>query len=160
MLAHLRHTHLRRTSCSSWPAAIRSRRLASASVVHEEEVEENDDTRGSRGDEGVGSKDPKYGVWLETEGKKYEQPYRPRNWLGGEVPFPLNRSFKPPTPLSDQLRTIIYNEYMSNPAVYTVRKLSERHSISLKRVDAILRLKGLEEHWKKVKGSYWYPICP
>lgn len=85
MLAHLRHTHLRRTSCSSWPAAIRSRRLASASVVHEEEVEENDDTRGSRGDEGVGSKDPKYGVWLETEGKKYEQPYRPRNWLGGEV---------------------------------------------------------------------------
>lgn len=43
---------------------------------------------------------------------------------------------------------------MSNPAVYTVRKLSERHSISLKRVDAILRLKGLEEHWKKVSNDF------
>ncbi len=65
-------------------------------------------------------------------------------------PFPLNPTFKPPTPVSDELRTIIYTFYMANPAVNGVRALAERYGLSIKRVDAILRLKGLEEHWKKV----------
>jgi len=38
---------------------------------------------------------------------------------------------------------------MSNPELYNVRVLSERYGISMKRVDAILRLKGLERHWQK-----------
>ncbi|KAI6031367.1 eukaryotic mitochondrial regulator protein-domain-containing protein [Pisolithus microcarpus] len=79
--------------------------------------------------------------WLEGVGPNFRDP-KPRNWLGGDVPFPLNPSFKPPTPLSDALRTQLYQSYMP---------LSSRHSISIKRVDAILRLKGLEEAWKKRK---------
>ncbi|KAI6048008.1 hypothetical protein EDC04DRAFT_2620951 [Pisolithus marmoratus] len=37
------------------------------------------------------------------------------------------------------------------PKANSVRALSSRHNISIKRVDAILRLKGLEEAWKKGK---------
>ena len=40
---------------------------------------------------------------------------------------------------------------MTNPELYNVRVLSERHGVSIQRVDAILRLKGLEESWKKVR---------
>ncbi|KZT73225.1 hypothetical protein DAEQUDRAFT_646590, partial [Daedalea quercina L-15889] len=71
-------------------------------------------------------------------GKLYRDPVRPRNWIGGK-PFPLNPSFKPPTPLSDRLRTQIYDEYMTNPKLYSVRVLSERYGVSIQRVDAILR---------------------
>ncbi|KAI6136246.1 eukaryotic mitochondrial regulator protein-domain-containing protein, partial [Pisolithus sp. B1] len=76
---------------------------------------------------------------------------KPRNWLGGDIPFPLNPSFKPPTPLSNTLRTQLYQSYMRDPEMNSVRALSSRHNISIKRVDAILRLKGLEEAWKKGK---------
>lgn len=40
---------------------------------------------------------------------------------------------------------------MTNPELYNVRVLSERHGLSIQRVDAILRLKGLEDSWKKVR---------
>ena len=40
---------------------------------------------------------------------------------------------------------------MLDPEVNDVRTLATRHGISIKRVDAILRLKGLEESWKKVR---------
>lgn len=91
----------------------------------------------------------------------------PRNWLGHDVvrmtsdilgdmyslcmkPFPLNPSFKPPVPLSDELRTRLYRAYMIDPKLNSVRALAVRHNTSIKRVDAILRLKGMEEAWKKV----------
>ncbi|KAI1793146.1 eukaryotic mitochondrial regulator protein-domain-containing protein [Ganoderma leucocontextum] len=93
---------------------------------------------------------PSYAQWLRTEGIKYKEAHRPNNWLGGEVPFPLNPSFKPPTPISDSIRTAIWNDYIADPAVFNVRVLAQRHGLSIARVDAILRLKGLEEHWRKV----------
>ncbi|KAK0198771.1 eukaryotic mitochondrial regulator protein-domain-containing protein [Armillaria mellea] len=63
--------------------------------------------------------------------------------IGGRFkPFPMNRSFKPPPPLSDSHRSIIYEEYMRDPAKNNVRELAQRHHLSLGRVDAILRLKG------------------
>ena len=39
---------------------------------------------------------------------------------------------------------------MTNPEGNSVRNLAGRYHLSIKRVDAILRLKGLEENWKKV----------
>ncbi|CAL1694580.1 unnamed protein product [Somion occarium] len=108
-----------------------------------EEPQEDDEKRSSR--------DPPYEQWLNTTGKQFKEPHRPRNWLGGQVPFPLNPSFKPPTPASDELRSLIYTQYMANPEGNSVRALAERFGLSIKRVDAILRLKGLEEHWKKGK---------
>ncbi|KAI0673723.1 eukaryotic mitochondrial regulator protein-domain-containing protein [Trametes maxima] len=93
---------------------------------------------------------PSYAVWLRNEGVKYKEPHRPKNWLGGEVPFPLNPTFKPPTPISDAARTAIWNDYMLDPVKSNVRVLAQRYGLSIARVDAILRLKGLEAHWKKV----------
>ncbi|KAI9444908.1 eukaryotic mitochondrial regulator protein-domain-containing protein [Lactarius indigo] len=94
-------------------------------------------------------KDPTWSVWKKTVGKQFEKPHRPCNWLGGKVPFPLNPSFKPPTPVSDALRNTLYQSFMADPKSNSVRNLAGRYHLSMKRVDAILRLKGLEENWVK-----------
>ncbi|KAF9446126.1 hypothetical protein P691DRAFT_804711 [Macrolepiota fuliginosa MF-IS2] len=39
---------------------------------------------------------------------------------------------------------------MADPKKNSIRVLSQRYHLSLKRVDAILRLKGLEHSWYKV----------
>ena len=39
---------------------------------------------------------------------------------------------------------------MANPKANSVRNLASRYHLSIKRVDAILRLKGLEASWIKV----------
>ncbi|GJE86201.1 mitochondrial regulator protein-domain-containing protein [Phanerochaete sordida] len=93
-----------------------------------------------------------YFSWLAGEGRQYKEPHRPCNWLGGDVtPFPLNTTFKPPPPVSDATRTEIYQQFMTNPTRHNMREVAALHGMSLARVDAILRLKGLEEHWKKGK---------
>ncbi|KAJ7781859.1 eukaryotic mitochondrial regulator protein-domain-containing protein [Mycena maculata] len=90
---------------------------------------------------------------------------KPRNWVtsGGEggslSPFPMNPSFKPPTPISDVIRSRMYADYMLDPETNSIRALSQRYHISLKRVEAILRLKGLEAAYVKGKplqtGFLW-----
>ncbi|KAJ7684000.1 eukaryotic mitochondrial regulator protein-domain-containing protein, partial [Mycena rosella] len=83
---------------------------------------------------------------------------KPRNWLG-EVPFPMNPSFKPPPPISDAIRSRMYADYMLDPETNSVRALSQRYHTSLKRVEAILRLKGMEAAYVKNKplqtGFLW-----
>ncbi|KAF9230088.1 eukaryotic mitochondrial regulator protein-domain-containing protein, partial [Melanogaster broomeanus] len=74
-----------------------------------------------------------------------------RNWLGDKVPFPLNPSFKPPTPLSDAFRSQLFRAYTVDPNTNSIRTLAARHNTSIKRVNAILRLKRVEEEWKKNK---------
>ena len=66
----------------------------------------------------------------------------------------MNPSFKPPPPISDKTKDFIYERYMSNPKRFNVRVLSLAFGISLKRVDAILRLKGLENSWKEVSIGF------
>lgn len=65
----------------------------------------------------------------------------------------MNTTFKPPAPISDELKDVIYAKFMENPSKNGVRELAAMHGLSIKRVDAILRLKGLEEHWKKVSNT-------
>ncbi|KAJ7044983.1 eukaryotic mitochondrial regulator protein-domain-containing protein [Mycena alexandri] len=76
---------------------------------------------------------------------------RAQNYLVRDdfYPFTLNPSFKPPTPISDAVRSRIYADYMIDPQTNSVRALSQRYHISLKRIDAILRLKGLEAAYVK-----------
>ncbi|KAF8433535.1 eukaryotic mitochondrial regulator protein-domain-containing protein [Boletus edulis BED1] len=98
---------------------------------------------------GIRSYKNPYEHFIKNVAPSFREP-SPRNWLGRDVPFPLNPSFKPPIPLSDGLRTRLYRAYMIDPKLNSVRALAARHNISIKRVDAILRLKGMEESWKKV----------
>ncbi|KAH6917095.1 eukaryotic mitochondrial regulator protein-domain-containing protein [Coprinopsis sp. MPI-PUGE-AT-0042] len=63
----------------------------------------------------------------------------------------MNPSFRPSPPISDVQRDAMYNAYMADPMKNNVRTLAQRYGMSLKRVDAILRLKGLERDWAKNK---------
>ncbi|KAF8575206.1 hypothetical protein K439DRAFT_1420040 [Ramaria rubella] len=89
---------------------------------------------------------------MEHEGVRWKDPdpLGPK-WLGGRVPFPLNPTFKPPTPLSDKLRQSIYNSHVANPVANDLHTLSTRYGISIKRIDAIIRLKQLEVQWTESK---------
>jgi len=105
--------------------------------------------------------------WLLTQGEQYRRPNENGpNWLGGSVvsiigpsmpkpnrlylfqPFPMNPSFKPPTPLSDKIRTQIFNLYMNENV--NELELSSRFGLGVSRIKAILRLKKLEQLWIKV----------
>lgn len=50
----------------------------------------------------------------------------------------------------------MYKAFMEDPLANSVRALSERYHVSLQRVDAILRLKGLEASWVKVRVSNFF----
>jgi hypothetical protein len=63
----------------------------------------------------------------------------------------MNPSFRPQAPISDAKRSHIYTDFMRDPEKNSVRALSQRHHISLKRVEAILRLKGMEADYVKVR---------
>ncbi|KAF8167492.1 eukaryotic mitochondrial regulator protein-domain-containing protein [Crassisporium funariophilum] len=91
-----------------------------------------------------------YRQFLEKIGFQYKHA-EPQNWLGDKVPFPMNPTFKPPPPISDVQRNTMYRLFMENPKQNNVRHLSKKFNLSLKRVTAILRLKGLEMAWLKGK---------
>ncbi|KAK2461518.1 hypothetical protein APHAL10511_005981 [Amanita phalloides] len=141
----------------SWQTAQRAARLvvarnntslASGSSVEDDEASTPLSTFDA---EDAGEEDPRpesYSEFMKAIGNNFRRA-SPQNWLGGEVPFPMNPSFLPPAPISDAVRTRIYQEFMRDPTRNSVRALSQRYHISLKRVDAILRLKGLENAWVK-----------
>ncbi|KDQ09456.1 hypothetical protein BOTBODRAFT_117142, partial [Botryobasidium botryosum FD-172 SS1] len=66
----------------------------------------------------------------------------------------LNPSFRPPPPLPSSVRKAIYNARLVSPELDSVRALSQRYWISLKRVEAVLRLKQLEKTWKAVSRAF------
>ncbi|CAE6524096.1 unnamed protein product [Rhizoctonia solani] len=98
--------------------------------------------------------------WFRSEGLPYLNPTPGKpNWLGGDIPYPDNPTFKPPPPLSDVVKSSIYDQYIKalQPAVskseshtQTIRNLSEQLGISISRVEAIIRLKEYEKQYQKV----------
>ncbi|CAG7851707.1 SubName: Full=Uncharacterized protein {ECO:0000313/EMBL:CCA68742.1} [Serendipita indica DSM 11827] len=85
--------------------------------------------------------------WLRShEGQSFRRPREDGpNWLGGSVPFPLNPSFKPPPPITDKLRTEIFNKHLEKGK--TEEELSSEYKLGINRIRAILRLKKLEQLW-------------
>jgi len=69
----------------------------------------------------------------------------------------MNPSFKPPPPISDRQREVMWQLFSRNNREYSVRRLAKRFNLSIKRVDAILRLKGMEKDWAKVGFSKYNP---
>ncbi|KAF9566899.1 hypothetical protein CPC08DRAFT_703503 [Agrocybe pediades] len=91
-----------------------------------------------------------YREFLEKIGNKYKfTNSKPRNWLSPNAPFPMNPSFKPPPPISNTQKTWMFNKFFGDPLKHSPRKLAGSLNMSLKRVDAILRLKGLERQFQK-----------
>ncbi|KAG8994285.1 hypothetical protein FRB94_008399 [Tulasnella sp. JGI-2019a] len=105
----------------------------------------NSDDTGSGPQTGV-----TFEAWLSRIGTQFKDPLPGRtNWLGVTCPFPMNPSFKPRPPISDAQRQTIFDAHAANPELNSVRALSERFGISLKRIEAIIRLKALEFKWKQ-----------
>ncbi|KAJ3301592.1 hypothetical protein HDU93_006821, partial [Gonapodya sp. JEL0774] len=57
-------------------------------------------------------------------------------------PFPLNPFFVAVPPVSNAVREEIFQLYESNPQDWSPRKLGVKFSLSIVRVEAILKLKG------------------
>ncbi|CAE6443000.1 unnamed protein product [Rhizoctonia solani] len=99
--------------------------------------------------------------WFRGEGLPYLNPTPGKpNWLGGNIPYPDNPTFKPPPPLSDVVKTSIYDRYLKSPQLaasnseshnQTVRTLSEQFGVSIARIEAIVRLKNYERQYQKGK---------
>lgn len=86
--------------------------------------------------------------WIQSDARAYKQP-KPGmgpNWIG-DTPFPLNPSFNPPAPVRQSTKSEIWKLHESDPKQWTIRALSEKFSIGLQRIEAILRLKALEVEW-------------
>lgn len=92
---------------------------------------------------------PPYADWVKGDGKQYEEapPGRGPFWIDS-VPFPLNKSFDPPPPVSHRTRQQMWHMHLSD-TTNTVRTLSGKFGISMDRVHAILRLQALEAEWTK-----------
>lgn len=103
----------------------------------------------------------KFHEWANGEGKKYKTPSQGTTNYIGQTPFPMNPLFKPVLPLSDAVREKIFKQYASDPDTWTVRKLATEYNISLRRVDAILKLKAQEKQMEsKVRlGVYVVFYC-
>ncbi|KAJ1800177.1 hypothetical protein LPJ59_001287 [Coemansia sp. RSA 2399] len=96
-----------------------------------------------------------YDGWLSQQGNKYKDMIPGKtNYVGGResFPFPLNPWFRVRTPLSDKVKEEIYREYLANPDKVTPRTLGDKYKLSIKRIEAILKLKAIEHHMVKHEG--------
>ncbi|KAJ1956826.1 hypothetical protein EC988_001148 [Linderina pennispora] len=90
--------------------------------------------------------------WLRSDGGKYKNVMGGKtNWVGGTVPFPLNPMFRPSAPLPDTIKEQIYKDYRADPLANTPRVLGEKYQVSIKRVEAILKLKAIEHQMIEYK---------
>jgi len=93
---------------------------------------------------------PTYEQWMRTIGHNFERPRKGEpNWLSGErAPFPMNPTFRPPRPNSSGLRDFIFKLHVKDPETNSVRALASEFGLSVGRVEAIIKLKGVEQKWK------------
>lgn len=87
--------------------------------------------------------------WLDDPdgGLSYSSQQSGVNWLGDNVPFPNNPTFRPVPPIPDENKTEIYNAFVIHKK--SPRQIAEDQRISIKRVEAIIRLKALENDFAK-----------
>ncbi|KAJ2809123.1 hypothetical protein H4R20_000363 [Coemansia guatemalensis] len=92
--------------------------------------------------------------WLKTEGVRFKKaiPHAVHYIEPGRRPFPLNPAFRPRSPLTDQLKEAIYKKYLEDPLRNTPRVLGDNYKVSIKRIEAILKLKAIEYHMVKHEG--------
>ncbi|KAG0307233.1 hypothetical protein BGZ98_000740 [Dissophora globulifera] len=83
--------------------------------------------------------------WLQGEGTRWATPSFSGPNFVSDVPFPMNPLFKPVPPMSNLAKEEIYKLHRSDSTKWTPRQLGMKYNISIKRVEAILRLKHLEK---------------
>ncbi|KAI9302080.1 eukaryotic mitochondrial regulator protein-domain-containing protein [Cunninghamella echinulata] len=83
--------------------------------------------------------------WANGSGKRFSRPAEGTTNYLGESPFPNNPLFQPRPPITDAKREDIYQLYISDKSTWTVRQLAVKFGLSLKRIEAILKLKSSEK---------------
>lgn len=61
----------------------------------------------------------------------------------------MNPSYKPPPPISDAQKEVMFQLYLSHRLENGPRRLAKRFNMSLKRVNAIIRLKLVEKNFEQ-----------
>lgn len=93
-----------------------------------------------------------------SQGKR-NIPVIPKENAEDLMPFPMNRQFRSQAVLSEQLKDEIWKRVMEDGK--SVRDTSAVLNVEIKRVAAVVRLKGVEKEWEKqVRDSVFdaYPI--
>ncbi|BEJ11203.1 hypothetical protein CspHIS471_0106250 [Cutaneotrichosporon sp. HIS471] len=67
---------------------------------------------------------------------------QPAKWIGGNIPYPSNPSFRPPPPLSNDLMDVLSEDLLQPGA--TVGQVAEKHNVSKARLEAVKKLKMVE----------------
>ena len=83
-----------------------------------------------------------------------EQPI-PIETLDDLMPFPMNRQFRSEPVLSEELKDEIFRMWKEDGQ--TVRRISAHMQVEMRRVGAVLRLKSVEEEWKKQVCYFFAP---
>ncbi|CAG8637096.1 7320_t:CDS:2, partial [Paraglomus occultum] len=87
-------------------------------------------------------------IWLQEQEQQFETPnLRGPNYIAGTHPFPMNPLFKPQPPVSDEVREEIYRLFTDHQL--TPRDIADKYGISIKRTEAILKLKDEEKRLVK-----------
>ncbi|CAI2169364.1 17224_t:CDS:2 [Funneliformis geosporum] len=102
---------------------------------------------GNRALKAVRVRRPKYKLWLNNEGNRFINVSKGPNYLNTTTPFPMNPFFKPQPPLNDRTKEEIWLKFTE--AEQTPRKIGGEYGISIKRVEAILKLKKMEKEMIK-----------
>lgn len=100
------------------------------------------------------------------EGPKYISAYDKYTWERKELemdspalttPYPLNRSFRSQSVLSNQMREEIYSRVKTQGK--SVRQVSAELAVSLERVAAVVRLKAVEKEWVDSVCDFTFLFC-
>ncbi|WVN85836.1 uncharacterized protein L203_100988 [Cryptococcus depauperatus CBS 7841] len=86
--------------------------------------------------------------WMRVEGEQYRVTVKGQKakWLGGSVPYASNPTFRPPPPLSNYLQNEVYQELQRGQSVAS---LATKYNISKARIDAIRKLKEVEDEFRR-----------
>ncbi|KAJ2817717.1 hypothetical protein IWW50_006069, partial [Coemansia erecta] len=105
-------------------------------------------------DEGGAKRWRGYKGWMIVESGKYKK-MKPHETMylggGGRFPFPLNPYFQPRAPVSNEVKEALYKDYLADPVRSTPRLLAEKYRVSIKRAEAIIKLKAIEKHMVSAK---------
>ncbi|KAI8149553.1 eukaryotic mitochondrial regulator protein-domain-containing protein [Fennellomyces sp. T-0311] len=83
--------------------------------------------------------------WVREDGARFARPSQGTTNYLGSTPFPSNPLFQPRPPLTDAVRQEIYDTYAESPEDWSIRKLATKFNISMRRVEAVLKLKEAEK---------------
>ncbi|WWC68931.1 mitochondrial 37S ribosomal protein mS45 [Kwoniella pini CBS 10737] len=86
--------------------------------------------------------------WIKSEGSQYRDPVKGQKakWLGDKVPYSSNPTFRPPPPLSDYMQNQVYADIRRGRKV---TELAEKYNISKARIEAIKKLKEIEDEFNR-----------